>query len=946
MRLARTSRQFVLAILSGGLATTALALPHPTAHANPAGTGLVISEVYGGGGNSGGAFRSDFIELYNPTSQDIPLSGLSLHYRSTGGSAGAAPFALSGSVPAGGHFLVKAADGSNTAQPALPEPDATSTFAMSGTGGQVLLINGTTPFTGTGNVAGNPALVDMVGWGSSNTFEGTPAAATTNGTSAARAATGADSDVNSADFGTGAPTPTNAGAAPDPDPDPGTEEATIAEIQGQGASSPLVGRTVTTEGVVTAVYPTGGFNGFYLQTPGEDTTPGASDAVFVFGPQIDESTLSIGDAVEVTGEVSEFGGLTEVTATTVTPTEDTGDAVANTVIPGTDCELPGTGCLTGAALDAAREEYEGEIFRPAGDFTVTDVYDGSAYNPPNSGSSNFFGEIGLAANSDQPLITPTEVVDAQDTAGIAARTAYNNAHRVVLDDGSSTTYWNTSNTAAGRNTPMPWFTQDHQVRVGAGVTFDQPVVLDYRFGWKVQPVEQVTGEPTGLVSFEQDRPARPADVGGDIRLGTFNVLNYFTTFGADFAGCTSFVDRAGNPIAVNRCPGNGPRGAWNQVNFERQQAKIVNAINALGADVVAVEEIENSLVVDGHDRDEALAALVTALNADAGAGTWDYVRSPEEASDPANVAVQDVIRTGFIYKPAAVEPVGEADILFGSPAFEEAREPFATVFQPAAGGTDPAAAFAVIVNHFKSKGSGVNDGTGQGNANPDRIAQAHALSEFAESFAADRGVESVFLTGDFNAYSQEDPMQVLYGEGYTALEAEGKHSYSFDGQSGSLDHVLANDAGLALVTGVDIWEINANETVFNQYSRYNYNATILYNESPYSASDHNPEVVGIDVPEPRGEVEVDVKVTPRTLKAKQRPVVHVTVTSVDGLPVTGEVTVSGDGVDEVTVPVVDGEAEVRLPAYGEAGSYELTVTYSGDDELQPATTSVTVVVVD
>ncbi len=64
-------------------------------------------------------------------------------------------------------------------------------------------------------------------------------------------------------------------------------------------------------------------------------------------------------------------------------------------------------------------------------------YDGSAYNPPNSGSSNFFGEIGLAANSTEPLITPTEVIDAQATGEIAARTAYNNAHRVVLDDGST-----------------------------------------------------------------------------------------------------------------------------------------------------------------------------------------------------------------------------------------------------------------------------------------------------------------------------------------------------------------------------------------------------------------------------------------------------------------------------------------------------------------------------
>ncbi|HEY1119829.1 MAG TPA: ExeM/NucH family extracellular endonuclease, partial [Acidimicrobiales bacterium] len=843
----RSVKHALFGTLGTAVAVTGLsALAADPARANPAGTGLVISEVYGGGGNSGGAYRSDFIELFNPTGAAIPLGGLSLHYRSASGGSAGSPVALSGSVAAGRHFLVKAADGSNAAQPALPAPDASVAFNMSGTGGQVFLLDGATPFIGSGDVAGNDSIVDMIGWGSATTFERAPGPGTANATAVARTGSAADTDDNSADLTTGAPTPqAAAGGSADPDPGPEpTGPVTIAEVQGTGSTSPLAGSTVTTRGVVTATYPTGGFNGFYVQTPGPDTTPGASDGLFVYGPTFDESTLAIGDSVSVTGQVSEFNGLTEVTATSVEEVPSLGAVVPNAGIPGTDCALPGTECLTGADLDAAREEMEGEAFRPTGAFTVTDAYDGSAYNPPSSRSSNFFGEIGLAANSTDPLITPTEVVDAQDAAGIAARVAYNNAHRVVLDDGSTTTYWNTSNT--GRmDQPLPWFTADHQVRVGAAVTFDQPVILDYRFGWKVQPVRQVTGEPSGLVTFEQDRPAAPAEVGGDVRLATFNVLNYFTTLGADYEGCTSHSDREGDPIAVNRCPGNGPRGAWDETSFARQQAKIVTAINALEADVVSVEEIENSIVVDGHDRDEALGALVDALNAAAGADTWDYVRSPAAASETANVAEQDVIRNGFIYKPASVQPAGEADMLFGEPAFANAREPFAAVFQPAGG--DPARRFAVIVNHFKSKGSGVNDGTGQGNANPDRVAQATALASYAADFAAERDVPAVFLTGDFNAYSREDPMQVLDGAGFTALEAHGKHTYSFDGQSGSLDHVLANDAALALVTGVDIWEVNANETVFNQYSRYNYNTTILYDESPFSASDHNPEVVGLDV---------------------------------------------------------------------------------------------------
>ena len=67
------------------------------------------------------------------------------------------------------------------------------------------------------------------------------------------------------------------------------------------------------------------------------------------------------------------------------------------------------------------------------------------------------------------MITPTEVIDAQNSSGIAARKAYNNAHRLILDDGAAVTYWNTSNTGE-MDQPFPWMTAGNQVRVGAGVT--------------------------------------------------------------------------------------------------------------------------------------------------------------------------------------------------------------------------------------------------------------------------------------------------------------------------------------------------------------------------------------------------------------------------------------------------------------------------------------------
>ena len=118
-----------------------------------------------------------------------------------------------------------------------------------------------------------------------------------------------------------------------------------------------------------------------------------------------------------------------------------------------------------------------------------------------------------------------------------------------------------------------------------------------------------------------------------------------------------------------------------------------------------------------------MSTLVAALNAAAGSTRWAYAASPAEASEAANVTKQDVIRTAFIYDPSTVELVGGSDILFhDDAAFNDAREPLAQAFK--AKGADDADAFAVIVNHFKSKGSGTPDPDGQGNADDRREAQA------------------------------------------------------------------------------------------------------------------------------------------------------------------------------------------------------------------------------
>ncbi|HEX5401039.1 MAG TPA: ExeM/NucH family extracellular endonuclease [Pseudonocardiaceae bacterium] len=939
MSAALTRRLLIAALsLSAAGAACPLLLAGP-AFADPGGTGVVINEVYGGGGNAGSHFNADFIELFNPTGAAEDLTGWTVQYRAATGTT-VSKTALTGSIAAHGHYLVQESTGTSGDQVALPTPDATGTTAMSATGGVVMLVSSATSITTQGNLVGVAGVVDAVGWGTTTTsFEGTtPAPATDNTTSVSRT-NGVDTDQSNVDFTKGAPTPQNAasdngGTATLTVTNPGTGNATagtaiapltlavsggtppytwtatglpaglsistdgiisgtpatagtssvtatatdsagvsgsasfsfvvgapagaivpIADIQGTNTdTSPLAGQTVTTEGVVTAAYPTGGYNGFYLETGGaggteaDDATPGASDAVFVFG-SVSAAQVTIGESVTVTGKVAEFDGMTEIETPTVAQRATALPAVVPDQIPWTDL-----------GTDAQKETHEGELMAPQGDFTVSDNFDG-----------NFFGSFTLASG-DEPLRNPTDA-GTPGSAVAQAVTAANAAEMVTLDDGSSFQF---NPDGAHANTPLPWLTPTNPVRVGSAVTFHSPVILDFRFSlWNFQPTQQLTDDGSATATFSDTRTEneQPADVGGQVRIATFNVENYFPLTGEDYVAkglgtCTYFTDRQGNRIAVNDCVGTdgspGPRGAADAANFAHQQAKIVTGINRLGASIVSLEEIENSAKF-GEPRDTALSGLVDALNTAAGSDVWAFVPSPPAADLPP-LDGQDVIRTAFIYKPADVTTVGTSSVLnndsgAGQP-FSIAREPLAQGFKKV-GATDQDA-FLIVANHFKSKSADGNllfpgdaedtssPAVDQGPFNATRVHEAADLNTFANQAAADLGTSRIFLVGDFNSYTDEDPMEELYGDGYTDLGSAldpSEHTYVFDGLEGSLDHVLASPAALQMATGADVWQINSQEAVAFDYSRFNYNVTQLFDGTePFAASDHDPVVVGLNLP--------------------------------------------------------------------------------------------------
>jgi 5'-nucleotidase len=836
-----TSPKRLAVVASAALTFAAITVLTPPAHAVSA--DLVVNEVYGAGGGAGAVYNADDVELANTSGTGVSLEGVFIQYRSaTGGSAGA-PVALHGAIPPGGTYLIQMSNTGATGTP-LPSPDtAPLGINMATGGGQIFVLDSADPVTTNGDMAGNVGnIIDMVGQSGSTSFETAPAPAAATATQSLTR-TADDGDNNSAEFALAAPSPESSIEG-----DGGTPtDQTIGEIQGTGFQSGLAGQNVTTEGVVTAVYATGGLSGFYLQTEAsggafDPATRTQSDGIFVY-QHTGAITVAVGDDVEVTGLVREVGGETQI-AVDGAMVVDLAETFALTV----------TTTTSWPDEDSEKENLEGMWYAPSGNFTITDNF------PTNSN-----GELTLA-QGDTPLLQPTEVA-RPGTLEFADVEADNAARKIVLDDGSTTLFLLPQN----QDETPPYISNTTPFRTGDTGTFGEDVIFsEGASGYRFEPLTRVVGPdntdtPYTVTSSRTNAPdgLRIEDTGAAaMKVASFNVLNYFTTLGDandnndgdpdGVGGCTAFNDRDGDGNTVSG--GCNQRGAWDPEDFDRQQTKIVEAINALDADVVGLMEIENSLVL-GETANEAVQSLVTALNADAGAGTW-AANPPSPSLPPA--AEMDVISNAIIYKPARVTRLGPALALGDQSsgnntatdeAFANAREPIGQKFAPAAGGEE----VLVVVNHFKSKGSpgpfpgDADQGDGQGAGNQSRIRQATALANWIPTVQGT--TEDVLLIGDFNAYTMEDPLQVLYNAGYDDFETlagHEKYSYSFDGLSGSLDHVLGNAGAVDRFTGADIWNVNSVESIAMEYSRYNNHATDFHTDAAFRASDHDPVVVGLN----------------------------------------------------------------------------------------------------
>mgnify|MGYP000079587120 CR=1 FL=1 len=584
-------------------------------------------------------------------------------------------------------------------------------------------------------------------------------------------------------------------------------DVTIADLQGPGRSSPLEGRDVVVTGIVTGDFQDGDdfvaddLGGFYLQSEAPDDDPATSDGVFIYEQRGMITDVAAGDRVIVEGRVQEYYGETQIIARSVRK-----DGKGR--IEPADLALPAARTVDNSRGDpvADLEAREGMLVRVPQRLTVTSAYE-----------LERFGALVVASGGRLYQFTNVEEPDA---GGYRRHREANAARSLILDDGSRG-----ENPAelrflmTGGDRPQP-------TRVGDVV--DSPVgVLRWSRGsggrgaenWRLMPVRPpvlLTGNP---------RPPVPA-VGGRLRVASANALNFFPRIDSGAPVC--------GPRGRDDC-----RGADSADELRRQQEKLVVMISALGADIVALMELEN-------DGDNALATLGKALNAH-DSGGWSYVATGSIGDD--------AIRTGFLYRGATVALAGRHAILDRSvdPGFDDGhnRPVLAQSFRERATGE----VLTVVVHHLKSKGSDCDDsgdpntGDGQGNCNRTRVAALQSVVRWLAADPTGSDDPDVLLLGDFNAYAFEDPLRVLHDAGYVDLRADADPpawSFVYDAQSGALDHAFASASLARQVAGAAEWHVNADEAPLQDYNlEHGRNPAIA--RGPWRASDHDPLLVGLDL---------------------------------------------------------------------------------------------------
>lgn len=553
----------------------------------------------------------------------------------------------------------------------------------------------------------------------------------------------------------------------------------IGEIQGAGHTSIYVNNEVTTSGIVTAV----ATNGFYLQDPTGDGNSATSDALFVFTGTA--PTVVAGDAISVTGIVSEFRGgndpsnltITQLTSPVIT-VESSGNALPTAVLIGPDGITPPTETIDDDNFATFDPENDGiDFFESLEGMLVT------IQNPVAVDSTTGFGELYTVASdgagnlsgsnvSEDGLVTVRGGVDALGGFNSGAGSDFN-PERIQIDEAGALN---------GVINAVPNVTPGTVLNNVTGV-------VDYAFGnFQIRPTEAVTvaqaspnvAEKTNLVTGAVNQLA----------IATYNVLNLDIR-----------ADDGDDDVGNGRLDG---------IAFDI-------GINLSAPDIVVLQEVQDDSgsINDGTvSANLTLQALADSIFEQTGVrySVFDnpFVENGQTGGQPGGN-----IRVAFLYREDRVDLDESSAFTITNPddgelaaAFQGSRAPLGANF------TFNGQTVTVIGNHFTSKiGSSSTFSANQPPLNAAelvRAAQAAAVNAYVDGLLAANPDALVAVAGDFNEFQFEEPLRVLTGEldfdgarvtggGEEVLEnltfllaEEERYTALFEGNAQAIDHIFAS----------------------------------------------------------------------------------------------------------------------------------------------------------
>jgi predicted extracellular nuclease len=583
--------------------------------------------------------------------------------------------------------------------------------------------------------------------------------------------------------------------------------AAIHDIQGASHISPLAGKPVETGGVVTAK----AGNGFYLQDPSPDADVATSEGIFVFTGAA--PTVAVGDAVDVTGLVSEFrpGGSAQPNLTTTELTSPT-LAIESSNNPLPSPQVVGAGWRVAPGMviedDASNGDVETSgLFDPA--FDGIDFYESlegmrvQVNNAVATGPTNAFGEISVLPDdgANASIRTPR--------GGIVIRANDFNPERVIVDDVLA-------------DTP--------DVNTGGHFTTDIVGVLDYSFGnFKLLTTSPLTAASSGLAREVTDVPEDQ-----EIAVATFNVENLDPRDApAKVAALADiFVDNLRSPdiVSVEEVQDNsGPvnngvtdaTATWNM---------LIAAIQAAGGPLYQYRQIDPVNNADGGEPGGNIrVGFLFRTDREV-----EFIDRPGGGPTTATTVIDNPSGPRLSSSPGRIAP---DDPAWSTP--EGVRKPLVGEFMA------KGKKLFVIANHWKSKGG---DEPLFGRFQPptlvteaQRTAEAAVVKAFVDDILAADPFANVIVLGDLNDFEFSPPLTALEGGGdlHTLIESlpQGeRYSYVFDGNAQTLDHIVVS------------------ENLFSHFP-FEYDSVHVNAEFADQASDHDPQVarfrlVGRPTPKP------------------------------------------------------------------------------------------------